>query len=50
MGIAIASFIILFLLSEAVLHLRQWVIPFPVVLIAAVGLVVASNWSLFRRE
>ncbi|BAY51315.1 hypothetical protein [Thermosynechococcus vestitus] len=50
MEIAIASFIILFLLSEAVLYLRQWLIPLPVVLIAAVGLVVASNWSLFRRE
>ncbi|WP_298612662.1 hypothetical protein [uncultured Thermosynechococcus sp.] len=50
MEIAIASFILLFLLTEAVLHLQQWVIPLPVVLIAAVALVVASNWSLFRRE
>ncbi|HIK22326.1 MULTISPECIES: hypothetical protein [unclassified Thermosynechococcus] len=50
MEIALVSFIVLFVLTEMVLHLRQWVMPLPVVLIAAAALVVASNWPLFRRE
>lgn len=50
MGVAVTSFVILFLLTEVVLTVRQWVLPLPVVLIAAAALAVASNWSLFRRD
>ncbi|MCH9055399.1 hypothetical protein L5470_02370 [Synechococcus sp. PCC 6717] len=50
MGIAVTSFVILFLLTEAILMARQWVLPLPVLLVAAAALAVASNWSLFRRD
>jgi len=50
MGIAVTSFVILFLLTEAILMARQWVLPLPVLLVAGAALAVASNWSLFRRD